>query len=112
MKFSPELVDGRIKASPEPLHAQITALAEMMDRLIQSNSAKETTTVNSRGISRRYESPYSEVPGFFGFLMLAPLTTTGYSPDKLSLIKLTRRPAGIGIFFAQLQTFWSTFANG
>ena len=26
--------------------------------------------------------------------------------------KLTRRPASTGIFFAQLQIFWSTFANG
>ena len=46
--FSPDLVDERIKASLEPLHAQISALTEMMDRLIRSNSAKETTTVSSR----------------------------------------------------------------
>ena len=32
--FLPELVDKRIKASPEPLHAQSTGLTEMMDRLI------------------------------------------------------------------------------
>ena len=62
MRFSPELVDESIKASLEPLHAQITALTEMMDRLIQSNSAKETTTASSRGIPHRYESPYSVVP--------------------------------------------------
>ena len=47
--FSPEVVDERIKASLEPLHAQISALAEMMDRLIQSNSAKENTTASSQG---------------------------------------------------------------
>ena len=34
MKLSPELVDEKIKASLEPLHAQITVLTEMMDRLI------------------------------------------------------------------------------
>ena len=34
MVLSPELVDERIKASVEPLNAQITALTEMMDRLI------------------------------------------------------------------------------
>ena len=34
MRFSPEFVEERIKASLEPLHAQITALTEMMDRLI------------------------------------------------------------------------------
>ena len=81
MRFSPELIDERTKASLEPLHAQITALTEMMDRLIQSNSAKETTTASSRGVPHQYESPYSEVPGSFRFATVAPLTTAGYSPD-------------------------------
>ena len=76
MRFSPELVDERIKASLEPLHAQITAVTEMMDRLIQSNSGKEATTASSRGIRHQYESPYSEVPGSSRFP-----TTAGYSPD-------------------------------
>ena len=39
IRFSPELVDERIKASLEPLHAQISALTEMIDRLIKSYSA-------------------------------------------------------------------------
>ena len=47
IRFSPELVDERIKASLEPLHPQITALNEMMDRLIQSDAAKEATTASS-----------------------------------------------------------------
>ena len=55
MRFSPEIVDEKIKASLEPLHAQITALTEMMDRLIQSNTAKESTTAFSRGIRHQYE---------------------------------------------------------
>ena len=42
IRFSPEL-DERIKASLELLHAQISALTEMMDRLIQSNSTTEST---------------------------------------------------------------------
>ena len=83
MRFSPELVYERIKASLEPIHAQITAPTEMMDRLIQSNSAKETTTVSFRGIRHQYESPYSEVPGSFRFPTVAPLTTAGYSPDSV-----------------------------
>ena len=49
MRFSPEIEDERIKASLEPLHAQFPALTEMMDHLIQSTSAKETTTASSRG---------------------------------------------------------------
>ena len=82
MRFSPELVDERIKASLEPLHAQITALTEMMDRLIQSNSAKEATTASSRGIQHQYESPYSEVPGSSRYPTVALLTTAGFSTDK------------------------------
>ena len=36
IRFSPEIVVERIKSSFELLHTQITALTEMMDRLIQS----------------------------------------------------------------------------
>ena len=39
-RFSPNSVDERIKASLEPLHAQICSLAEMTERLIQGNSAR------------------------------------------------------------------------
>ena len=89
MRFSPELVDERIKASLEPLHAQITALTEMMDRLIQSNLANETTTVSSRGIPHQYELPYSEVPGSSRVPTVAPLTIAGYSPDTGSFFLLS-----------------------
>ena len=84
MRFSPDLVDEKIKASLELLHAQNTALTEMMDRLIQKNSAKETTTASSRETLHQYESPYSEVPGSSRFPTVAPLTTAGYSPDTHS----------------------------
>ena len=43
VKFSPELVDERIKASLEPLQEQISALTEMMDRLIENNLTTEST---------------------------------------------------------------------
>ena len=82
MRVSPELVDQRIKASLEPLHAQITALNEMMDRLIQSNSEQEITTASYRRIRHQYESPYSEVPGSSSFPTVAPLTTAVYSRDS------------------------------
>ena len=79
--FSPELVNERIKASLEPLHAQISALTEMMDRLIQSNSAEESTMASSRGFGHQYESPYSEGPGSSKFPTVAPMATAGYSLD-------------------------------
>ena len=55
VRFSPDLVDERIKASLEPLHAQISALSEMMYRLIQGNSAMELTTASNREPPYQYE---------------------------------------------------------
>ena len=48
VRYSPDMVDERIRANLESLHTQIFALIEMMDRLIQSNSAKEFTTASTR----------------------------------------------------------------
>ena len=84
MRFSPGLVDERKKASLEPLHAQISVLSEMMDCLIQSNSAKEATTASSRGIKHLYESLYSETLGSSGFPTIASFTTAGFCPTMRS----------------------------
>ena len=62
VRFSPDLVDERIKASLELLHAQISALTKMMDHLIQSNSARKTTTASTRETRYQYESPFSGAP--------------------------------------------------
>ena len=83
VRFSPELLDERIKASLEPLHAQISDLTEMMDRLIQSNLTTESTTASSWGPGLQYESPYGEGPGSSKFPTVAHLTTAGYSPDSM-----------------------------
>ena len=80
--LSPDLVEERIKVSLEPLHAQISALTEMVDRLIQGNSTTESTTASTRGLRLQHESPYSEEPGSSRFPTIAPLTTVGLSPDK------------------------------
>ena len=80
-KFSVDLVNESIKTSLEPLHAQISALTEMMDRLIQNSSARETTAVSSRETRPQYELSLSGVPGFSRFLTVTPLNTAGYSPD-------------------------------
>ena len=80
--LSPELEDGRIKASLKPLRAQISALTEMMDRLIQSNLTTESTTASTRALGLQHESPYSERPGSSKFPTVAPPTTAGYSPDS------------------------------
>ena len=83
VRFSPDSVGERIKATLEPLHAQFSALTEMMDRLIQSNLTTEPTTASSRGSGLQYESPYSEGPGSSKFPTVAPLTTAGCSPDSM-----------------------------
>ena len=83
-RCSQELLDERIRANFEPLHAQITALTEMMHRLIRSNSAKQTTTASSRGIREHYEPPYSEIPGSSRFPTVVPLTTAGRSPHMVT----------------------------
>ena len=82
IRFSPELLDERINASLELLYAQISALTEMMDRLIQSNLITESTTASSQGPGLQHASLYSEGPGSSKFPTVAPLTTVGYSPDS------------------------------
>ena len=74
VRFSPELVDEKIRASLEPLHAQAPALTEMMDRLIQSNSARVTTT-STRETRWQYESLNSEAPVSSWIPTAAPLTS-------------------------------------
>ena len=78
VRFSPQLVDVRMKASLEPLHAQISALTQMMDRLVQSNLTTESATASSRFPGIQYESPYSEGQESSEFPTVAPLTTVGY----------------------------------
>ena len=39
MEFSPDLIDENIETKLELINAQITALTQMMDKLIQNNLA-------------------------------------------------------------------------
>ena len=83
LRFSPDIIEETIKANLEPLHAQIFALTEYMDRLIQGNSARDFTTAGTRELRQQSESPFAEAPGTCSFAPVAPLTTAGYSPDTL-----------------------------
>ena len=78
IRFSSDVVNEKIKATLGPLYAQISALTEMMDRLFQSNSAKESKTASSRGFWDQYGSPDSEGPGSSQFPTVTQLTTAGY----------------------------------
>ena len=88
VRFSPDKVDERIKANLKPLHAQISALTEMMDSLTQGNSAREFTTASTRALQSQLESPFTGAPGTSSFPTVAPLTTAGYSPDTAHEYKL------------------------
>ena len=57
IRLSPLLADARKKVSLDALHAQISALTEMMNRFIQSNLTTESTTASSRGPGIQHESP-------------------------------------------------------
>ena len=56
----------------------------MLDCLIQSNSARKTTTASTRQTRYQYEPPYSGAPGSSKFQTVAPPTTSGYSPDMVT----------------------------
>ena len=73
--LSPEIVFERIKASLEPLHAQIPALTETMDRITEGNLTTESTTPSTRGLGLHHESTYSEGLGSSKFPTIARLTT-------------------------------------
>ena len=56
----------------------------MMDLLIQSNSATETTRASSLETRYQYRSPFSGAPGSSRFPKVVPQTTAGYSPAMVT----------------------------
>ena len=80
--FSPDMIEERIKASLEPLHPQISAVTEMMDRLIQRYSARKNTTASTCELRLQSETPFAQASGILRFPPVAPLATTGYSLDS------------------------------
>ena len=82
VKVSPsDIIEESIKVNLEPLHAQISALTEMMDRLTQGNSARVFATASTRKPRPRSEKPFDEAPVASKFPLVEPLTTAGYSPE-------------------------------
>ena len=80
-RLSPDTIEEKIKANLEPLHAQISVLTEMMDKLIQVNSGREFTTASTRELRLQYELPFAEASAAFRFSPIAPLTIARCSPD-------------------------------
>ena len=78
-RLSPDIIEERIKANLEPLHTQIFALTEMMDRFFQGNSAREFTTASTHEARPRPESPFAEAPRTSRFPPVVPFTAAGHS---------------------------------
>ena len=53
--FSPDMIEEIIKANFESFHAQISALTEMMDRLIQGKSSREFTRASTNEFGLQFE---------------------------------------------------------
>ena len=87
--FFPDLIEEKMKAKFEPLHVQISALTQMMEMLIQGNSAREFPKASTR--EHRFPSELSLTDGP-GTPTIAPMTTSEYSPDNgnSKLIKYQR----------------------
>ena len=85
-RFSPDMVDERTEAKIEMLHAQFSALTEMMVHLIQSNSTEDFTEANTLETRREPIPLFTGAPGISSrFITVATLTTAGYSPDTHAL---------------------------
>ena len=82
-EISPELIEKRIKENLAPLHAQISAQTELLDKLIQVNSARVYTMASTRERRFSSESPLTDKVRHERTLPLAPLIAAGYSPDPM-----------------------------
>ena len=64
--FSPDMIEERIKPNLEPFHAQISALTEVMDRLIQAKSARDFKTATTPELRLQSELPFGEASAPLG----------------------------------------------
>ena len=76
--LSPNPIEYRVKAILEPLHAQMSTLTQMMNKLIQDNSVRANPLAGSRDHLLRSESLLTDEPGTSRTLSLASLATVGY----------------------------------
>ena len=58
--FSPDLIDEKMKANVKPLNEQISTLSQLLNQLVQENSARNTPTVGPRihETQSRYENQW------------------------------------------------------
>ena len=87
--FSPDLIEEKFKANLEPLHPQISGLKQMMDKLIQDNSAVAYPTASTRECPFTSESPLKDKPETSRTLQSAPLAAARYSTH---IVKETTQP--------------------
>ena len=73
-RVSLDIFEQKIKANLKLLHTQISALAEMMNRVIQINSAIEVTTATNRKLRLQSDSTFTGAPGTSRFPLIRPPT--------------------------------------
>ena len=106
--FFPDLIEKRIEENLEPLDAQIFALTQMTDKLVQGNSAREYPTASTRELRFPSDYPLTDGPGISRTLPLAPLRTAEYSPNispnsaSLTLVLTVFQKPQIVCFFSKI----------
>ena len=60
--LSPDMIEEKLKLNLEPLHDQISALTQLLDNLIQGNSAREFMTAGTREPQFPSELPLTDGP--------------------------------------------------
>ena len=81
----PSSIGEKIKANLEPLNAQNSTLTQVMNKLIQDNSANLNPTAGPRDLQSPSESPFTGGPAISRFPPLESLMIAGYSPNILLL---------------------------
>ena len=84
--FSLDLIEETIRTKLEPLHAQNSALTQMMDNLIQCNLARAYPMASARDRRFQSEYPLTQDPGISRTLPLVPSVTAGCSSDTFNYI--------------------------
>ena len=84
-EVTPHVMDERIKANLEPLHAQITTLTQMMNKLREENLARTKLTAGCHDLRLQSEFPHTGEPGTSRTLPLLSTRTAGYSTDPIKM---------------------------
>ena len=94
MKLVQDIIERKIKAHLEPLHAHISFLTQTMDKIIQVNSTGDLRTAHTCELRFQSESPLKHRSGTPRRRPGALITIARYWPDTVTGATriLNRRP--------------------